>query len=254
MKDGCTYVALGSSFAAGPGLRPRATPSPCAAGRSAINYPHLVARRLGLELDDRSFSGATIAQIAGVEPSRRAEPQVEGVGASTRLVTLTGGGNDVGYIPRLTLASLPRPLQWTPICRRVEALSEPRAVEVAFEHLRADLDTLIHTIRSRSDATIVMTDYLTVLPDDVQHVNGVPQEIALWAKATAARLSATLFSAADHSGAIFVPVGEASATHHAWSDQPWTRAFHFGLRAGAPYHPTAEGMSAVAGLICRVKI
>jgi hypothetical protein len=40
-----------------------------------------------------------------------------------------------------------------------------------------------------------------------------------------------------------------SADHHAWSAAPWTRRFHLSLRGGAPYHPNADGMAAVAGLV-----
>ncbi len=40
----------------------------------------------------------------------------------------------------------------------------------------------------------------------------------------------------------------ASAGHHAWSATPWTRRFHLSLRGGAPYHPNAAGMAAVAEL------
>ena len=46
---GSHYVAMGSSFAAGPGLPPRAPGSPRRAGRSAGNYAHLVASALGLD-------------------------------------------------------------------------------------------------------------------------------------------------------------------------------------------------------------
>jgi len=53
------YVAMGSSFAAGPGLRPRVKGSPRLAGRSHANYAHLVAARLGLDLDDQTYSGAS---------------------------------------------------------------------------------------------------------------------------------------------------------------------------------------------------
>ena len=41
----------------------------------------------------------------------------------------------------------------------------------------------------------------------------------------------------------------ASAGHHAWSASPWTRRFHLSLRGGAPYHPNADGMAAVARLV-----
>ena len=55
-----TYVALGSSFAAGPGVDPIVVP---ACGRSARNYPALVAERLGYDLVDVTSGGATVDDV-----------------------------------------------------------------------------------------------------------------------------------------------------------------------------------------------
>ncbi len=110
---GSHYVAMGSSFAAGPGLPPRAPGSPRRAGRSARNYAHLVASALGLDLHDVTYSGATTGDILG--PSAAGQPaQLDAVTPATRLVTITAGGNDVGFVPRLTLASLPWPVRALP--------------------------------------------------------------------------------------------------------------------------------------------
>ena len=56
-------------------------------------------------------------------------------------------------------------------------------------------------------------------------------------------------AAAEQSGSVFVPASAASIDHHAWSAAPWTRRFHLTLRGGAPYHPNAAGMAAVADLV-----
>src|ERR1700712_285245 len=93
LKPGDRYVALGSSFGAGPGILPRVEGAPRASGRSEKNYAHLLAAHLGLALDDVTFSGATAAEML------EAGGQVEAVTDTTRLVTVTCGGNDVGYIP-----------------------------------------------------------------------------------------------------------------------------------------------------------
>ena len=66
---GSRYVAMGSSFAAGPGLPVRAPGSPRRAARSASNYAHLVARNLALDLHDLTYSGATTGDI--LRPSAR---------------------------------------------------------------------------------------------------------------------------------------------------------------------------------------
>ena len=107
------YVALGSSMAAGPGIRPRVAGSPRAAGRSARNYPHLVAQALGFDLVDVTFSGATTANIL-TESQRGAPPQAEALDGTETLVTVTIGGNDVGYVPMLFAAGLPRTARAVP--------------------------------------------------------------------------------------------------------------------------------------------
>ena len=126
---------MGSSFGAGPGIAPRAPGSPRRAGRSASNYAHLVARDLGLDLHDVTYSGATTEDI--LRPSARGQPaQLDAVTRATRLVTLTAGGNDVGYLPRLTLASLPWPLRLLPRARaQVAGFGDPAATDERFASL-----------------------------------------------------------------------------------------------------------------------
>ena len=75
------YVALGSSMAAGPGIRPRAGGSPWRAGRSARNYPHLVAERLNLDLIDVTYSGATTPHVL-TERQHGVPPQIAALDGS----------------------------------------------------------------------------------------------------------------------------------------------------------------------------
>jgi lysophospholipase L1-like esterase len=93
-------------MAAGPGIRPRAAGAPWRAGRSAHNYPHLVAQRAGLDLIDVTYSGATTAHVL-TDRQHGAPPQITALDGSEALITITIGGNDVGYVPLLMAASLP---------------------------------------------------------------------------------------------------------------------------------------------------
>jgi len=82
------YVALGSSMAAGPGIKPRVPGSPRRAGRSTRNYAGLVAAALHIDLIDVTYSGATTAHILR-DRQNGAPPQIEaldGPGARTVLV------------------------------------------------------------------------------------------------------------------------------------------------------------------------
>ena len=92
LSAGMQHVALGSSFAAGPGIPQQAA----TCGRSDHNYSHLVAATLGLMLTDVSCSGATTGHILDT-PQGEAPPQLSALQAETALVTLTIGGNDISY-------------------------------------------------------------------------------------------------------------------------------------------------------------
>ena len=107
------YVAVGSSMAAGPGIKPRVPGSPARAGRSTLNYPHLVAERLGYELVDVTYSGATTANLLA-DGQHGAAPQFDALDGSEALVTVTIGGNDAAYMPVLLAAGLPRFVQSLP--------------------------------------------------------------------------------------------------------------------------------------------
>ena len=248
---GSQYVAMGSSFGAGPGLTPRAPGSPRRAGRSASNYAHLVARALGLDLRDVTYSGATTDDI--LRTSARGEPaQLEAVTPATRLVTLTAGGNDVGYLPRLTLASLPWPLRTLPKARaQIAGFGDPAATDDRFAGVSCNLQAIAAGVRDRAPgARVLFVDYLTILPPAGEGAGPPPPAgIADWGRAVAARLATTTQAAAQAAGAEYVAASAASADHHAWSATPWTRRFHLTLRGGAPYHPNAAGMAAVAGLV-----
>ena len=251
IQAGSHYVAMGSSFAAGPGIPARVPGSPRRAGRSAGNYAHLVARALGLDLHDVTYSGATTSDILRPYANGQAA-QLDAVTPATRLVTVTAGGNDVGYVPRLTLASLPWPLRALPRVRaQVAGFGDPAATDERFAGLGPSLEAIARGVRERApDSRVLFVDYLTILPPAGTGAETPPPAgVADWGRAVAARLAATTRDAAGAAGAEYIAASAASAGHHAWSATPWTRRFHLSLRGGAPYHPNAAGMAAVAGLV-----
>lgn len=93
LAPGVRYVALGDSYTSAPGVTPVDESAPPACGRSAVNYPHLVAEQLGAQLTDVSCGGAQTmslydAQFSGVRA------QLDALTLDTTLVTLGIGGND----------------------------------------------------------------------------------------------------------------------------------------------------------------
>ena len=100
------YVALGDSYTSGPKIPPQ-TGDPAGCDRSGRNYPSVVAKELGIkaaDFRDVSCSGATITDLTtpqstdhGTNPA-----QLSALSASTRVVTLGIGGNDIGFSSMMT--------------------------------------------------------------------------------------------------------------------------------------------------------
>lgn len=249
LGSGSEYVALGSSYAAGPGLKPRAEGSPRPAGRSGANYAHLLAKRRGLQLLDMTYSGAVSADL--LSAGARGRAQVDAVTRATGLVTVTAGGNDIGYLPTLTFASLPFRLRRLPrLAEQIRAAMDPDTMEGRIGLLKEQLRKVVSTVRDRSPgAEIVFVDYLTILPTDGDRADPLSDQVAGWGRTAAARLSETYAAVAAREDCLFLPVGARSREHHAWSAEPWTRRFHLSLRGGAPYHPNAAGMESVSRML-----
>lgn len=91
-----SYVAMGDSYTAGPGILPPSPTAPAGCGQSLVNYPHLLASELNLSLTDVSCSGAktenfTVPQVVPGGPN---PPQFDALSPSTEIVTIGMGGND----------------------------------------------------------------------------------------------------------------------------------------------------------------
>ena len=241
------YVALGSSMAAGPGIRPQAANAPRGSGRSARNYPHLVAAALNLDLVDVTFSGATTAQVLR-EQQRGAPPQIEALDGSETLVTITIGGNDAGYVPLLMAATLPGVLRRLPA---VAALLDRGQREQALGGVEAALRAVGAAVRERAPrARVFFVDYLTLLPPAGVRAGRLPQEVTELARYVADGLERHTAAAAAATGCELVRAGQASREHHPWSAQPWTVGAGLPLPWRPwPFHPNAAGMAAVAELV-----
>lgn len=248
LAPGARYVAMGSSFAAGPGIPDYyETPAtPCA--RSTGNYAHLIAARLNLALTDVSCSGATTAHITGrraVPEGNSLPPQLDALTPDTRLVTITIGGNDIGYIGRLSAAG----------CNMLAAMSYdkekcpavPVPTEADYAALTARMDAIAKEVRKRSpEARLVFVDYLTILP-----ATGDCEAMRLFdfdirdSQEVARRLAAITAKAAADNNADIVKTSDISQGHDACSADPWINGYPIWNGKAAPLHPNAKGMIAV---------
>ncbi len=234
-------------MAAGPGIKPSAPGAPFGSGRSARNYAHLVAERLSIDLVDATFSGATTANVLA-ERQRSAPPQIEALDGTEEFVTITIGGNDVGYVPLLMGAALPALVRKLPSIRD---LLDRDTREKALDGIGERLQAVGTAVRRRAPrARVMFVDYLTLLPPSGVAAAPLTAEHAELGRSIAERLEDATAAAARATGCEVVCAGRASREHHAWSRDPWTVGAGWPLPwRPAPFHPNAAGMRAAADLI-----
>ncbi len=113
--NGKTYVALGDSYAAGFGLPAPSTPTgqPVAGCEQTTgDYPHILAMKLGLSLTDVTCSGATTADFTSPQSVTGPPPPAQLDVFKTHqpdLVTITIGGNDLGFTSIATACAATAP-------------------------------------------------------------------------------------------------------------------------------------------------
>ncbi len=151
---GAQYVALGSSFASGPGIPTQFT----ACSRSSNNYPHLVAAALHLHLVDVTCSGATTREIL-TRPQHGYPPQISAVTAATALVTITIGGNNLQYSTHLRLCALA-------VAQGGCLSGIDHAKQMALDDaLPGQLADVVAAVKKRApSATIVIVAYPRIIP------------------------------------------------------------------------------------------
>lgn len=244
------YVALGSSFAAGAGLGPLEPGSPTLCARSVNGYPQQLARLRGLKIVDMSCGGAMTRHLLHGGQVFQG-PQIRTIGPGTRLVTITVGGNDVGYVGDLSLLAARKAR--TPFGWLVRTLWEgPEALgERDFARVESELAATLSAVRERAPgATIVVVAYPALVPAaDTCAGIGLTEAEAAFMRRVGDRLAATSRSVARNQGVVLVDMHLLGASHDACSETPWTSGWP--SANGAPFHPTRRGAEATARAISR---
>jgi lysophospholipase L1-like esterase len=244
------YVAMGSSFAAGPGISTSADQPPTRCNRSVDNYAHQLARKRDLQLVDVSCGGATTANILG--PWDALPPQLDAITRDTLLVTVTIGGNDIGYIGCLIAASMTYGKDHV----ATEGWRCPIAAntsETAWQQLATSMRAIAAQVKQRAPAArLIFVDYPVVLPEQgVCLPTPLSTEQADVMRATAKRLAEVTAAVAHESHSELFAASMLSKGHDACAEVPWMNGFPRSNEKliGAPYHPNIAGMTAIANAL-----
>ena len=259
------YVSLGDSFTAGPLIPNQIPPYGCL--KSDHNYPHLAAPHLPVAgFRDASCSGAEtedMTQPQNVRPGPN-PPQFDRLDANTTIVTVTIGGNDIGFSEIAENCSSTTPTG-TPCQDRYNPSRTPEDDEISrrIRETAPKIAAVIKGIQRRSPrAKIYFLNYLPILPDqgrgcwprvpvtegDTREEGDVP-----YLRDKHKELNAMIAEQARLNGANVIDAYSegASGNHDACQLVPterWVEPAAPTLPA-APLHPNQFGMEAMARMV-----
>lgn len=241
------------------------------------------ARRIGDEydfdggLEFRACSGATIADLSSDEGRKRPqdaklypwntkervdfgeEPQLEQLDEDTSLVTLTIGGNDVGFARVIRSCILRGVAKWTESCERHDGARARRDIR----DQKDSLIRLYNDIQSRAPkARIVVVGYPRIFPENPLPSSAPFRDLVtlnrlidpadqVWMNHMARLLDDTLEEAAREAGVEYVDVYDALDRHEIGTKHPWINDLAPELENGGvfdmgSFHPNDLGQAAIA--------
>jgi lysophospholipase L1-like esterase len=252
------YVALGDSYAAGPLIPNPLLPLGCL--KSSNNYAHQAAPGIGLSLRDATCSGAKtnhMTEPQNVEPDGPNPPQFNSLNAETTVVTLTIGGNDIGFSEVAESCITINPFSH-PCLDKYNAGGVDQ-LKARIEATAPKVAAVLQGIHTRSPAAkIYVLNYPAIFPETgfgcwPQMPIGF-QDVP-YLRATEQRLNNMLATQSAANGATLVNWYGASIGHDACkgSSTRWVEPLVPG-NAAAPIHPNKTGMTGGANaLLAAVK-
>ncbi|MBB1022267.1 SGNH/GDSL hydrolase family protein [Dietzia sp. E1] len=243
------YVALGDSYAAFGDQSGVA--APC--GRSASNYPGLLDANPAVgELTDVTCGGAVTEDLFEAQHPGVA-PQLEALDEDTDLVTLSIGGNDVGFgliVQCITggLPGSPRDCE-SELGTTVSGLiADVYGEDGAVDEIYAEIAERV------PGTTVIATQYLPLMPasdaDGCAFTQFVGDENLEWAREITQEINDAVDDAARRNGHVSVlPVDDTDRSGCAPADERWVVFADGSENNAAPFHPTALGQQAMAAAI-----
>jgi len=246
------YVALGDSYAAGPVIPNQIAPLGCL--KSDHNYAHLAAPTIGLPLRDPSCSGATTNDMTNPQSTELGTnpPQFDSLDAETTRVSLTIGGNDIGFSEVALSCITVNPFS-TPCKDKYNSGGKDQIAE-RIAATAPKVAAVLQGIHSLSpSAKVFVVNYAAIFPEtgfgcwpqmpigfgDVPYLRAKEKE-----------LNSMLATQAAANGATLVNWYNASIGHDACkgSSTRWVEPV-VPTNPAAPIHPNLAGMTGAAAIL-----
>ncbi|MCU1479252.1 MAG: hypothetical protein JWQ19_38 [Subtercola sp.] len=280
---GLNYVALGDSYSSGLGVDPQTDQPAAGCGQSSNNYPHQLAAALGLKLTDVTCAGATANNITTQNQivtdgttTTSVPPQATALSASTDIVTLTVGGNNLKFTQvagACAAAKAAGPLLLEPTQSNCKSFLGPQ-IAASFADIQTALTQTYAAVKAAApNAKIFVLGYPTIAPAfgapncfspitqqnsfpftdaDVVGDDTTPPTPFLHTVETNLAALVKSISTSPALGLTYVPTFEDSAGHSVCDSTPYVNGVDVSFATGSPVidekslHPNAAGVDFMA--------
>jgi lysophospholipase L1-like esterase len=220
------YAALGDSYSAGYGANSTNLDSSC--GRNTYAYPYLVAQQKGYALNFLACGGAVTGDVIN--------NQVPSIASDTKVVTITIGGNDIGFTSLIVACT-------TLGCSSQIASSQNQINT----QLPAKLDATYAAIKAKApSARVIVLGYgrpFRIPPQTCLAATGVSSSEETSLTALVDSLNNTIKARAQAAGFTYADPTSYWAGHDVCASNPFTNGLTI-FHASDSYHPTRNGYSA----------
>lgn len=226
------YTALGDSYSSGTGTRAYYSDSG-GCQRSPHAFPVIDAGRLGASL---TFAACSGAKVAGVISG-----QLGSLNEGTTYVTVTAGGNDLGWSQVIVQCAKPWPYTcWGDI---------DRAENFIRNTLPGLLDQLYSAIRAKApNARVLAVGYPKLFNgEECNAIARISPGEQSRLNSAANLLADTTRARAQANGLVFVDARTAFNGHTVCDDAEWINGTSWPI--GESYHPNRSGQAGYAGIV-----
>lgn len=229
-RQSVEYDALGDSYASGYGVPPYTDTEDC--GRSATAYAEQLDGRMRIELDDfAACAGATTATLVSAG-------QLDALDQDTDLVTMSIGGNDIGWSDAVRACLGGTDAQ----CAGLFQVTRGKVLTV----LPGLLDGLYAQVAAAGpDAQVVVTGYPRLFSPEYGSYLGASATEQAQLNDGADLLNRVIAEAAAAHGFQFVDVTERFLDHGVNAPEPWV----LGPFEPGAFHPDRQGYQAYTAAV-----
>jgi lysophospholipase L1-like esterase len=257
------YVALGDSYSAGEGAygKPSDLDPTNRCHRTSLAYYHDVVKAFSFA-GGKAFWACSGATTSTVLKGKSGEPpQTERLGRGTSLVTISVGGNDVGF--SRVLAGCVLRLPWSRNCR-----DQGGEIADRMAALRYSLTTVVGEIVERAPrARVIVLGYPRIFGEssgatgdnlsvtDQHWLNARARELNELIRQVVTEADRRIVATKGRGSVEFVDAYGAFAGHEIGTADPYVHGLRVNLSALAAeprsFHPTEGGYKALAALFVR---